>query len=62
MEALEQFLKTSEPSSNYICIISINYLPLILDVVRVITFHYIFLRQFKIQVFKFNYFRLNLYT
>lgn len=44
MEALEHFLKTSETSSNYICIISINYLPLILDVVRVIKFHNIFLK------------------
>lgn len=36
MEDLENFLKSSEANSNYICIVSINYVPLILDVVRII--------------------------
>lgn len=36
MEDLEKFLKSNEDSSNYICIVSINYVPLILDVVRII--------------------------
>lgn len=34
MEDLEHFLKMSELNSNFICIVSIHYVPLILDVVR----------------------------
>lgn len=36
MEALEYFLKASETNINFICIVSIHYVPLILDVVRVV--------------------------
>lgn len=36
IEDLEQFLKSNEINSNYICIVSIHYVPLILDVVRVV--------------------------
>jgi len=35
MEDLEHFLKGSEINSNFICVIGINYVPLILDVVRI---------------------------
>lgn len=38
MEDLEHFLKMSEMNSNYICIVSIHYVPLILDVVIIIAF------------------------
>lgn len=38
MEDLEYFLKLSEMNSNYICIVSIQYVPLILDVVKIIVF------------------------
>jgi len=38
MEDLQHFLKMSEINSNYICIVSILYVPLILDVVRIIVF------------------------
>lgn len=36
MEELEHFLKISEINTHYICIVSIHYVPLILDVVRVV--------------------------
>jgi len=38
MEEFEHFLKMSELNSNFICIVSIHYVPLILDVVRIIIF------------------------
>lgn len=36
MEALEYFLKASETNLNFICIVGIHYVPLILDVVRIL--------------------------
>lgn len=36
MEELEYFLKISEINTHYVCIVSIHYVPLILDVVRVV--------------------------
>lgn len=38
MEELEHFLKKNEINSNYVCIISINYVPLVIDVVNHIPF------------------------
>lgn len=35
MEDFEHFLRTNEINSNYICVISIHYVPLVLDVVLV---------------------------
>jgi len=50
MEDLEQFLKTSEMNSNYICVIGINYVPLILDAVRVIQKMFETLKMHIIQI------------
>lgn len=36
MEDLEHFIKASEINSNYICIVGIQSVPLIIDVVRII--------------------------
>lgn len=35
MEDFEHFLKMTEVNSNYICIVSIHYVPLIIDVVSI---------------------------
>lgn len=41
MEDMEHFLKTSEKNSNYICIVSVHYVPLMLDAVRDVKFYII---------------------